>query len=188
MNKISKNILFASLSLFLVIVCFFYSKVLYPFYIGAFIAYLLDPTIDYLEKKKISRNFASSLIIILFFGILLLFSVSIIPIIAQQTIEFLDKFPNLVNKVDVYISKLSVIFNNNMLNLDNINLLKDFHNSVGIIFKNIISKIFLSSVAIINILSLILITPIVSWYFLKDWDKIRIFIINNTPTQYKKNF
>ena len=188
MNKISKNILFASLSLFLVIVCFFYSKVLYPFYIGAFIAYLLDPTIDYLEKKKISRNFASSLIIILFFGILLLFSVSIIPIIAQQTIEFLDKFPNLVNKVDVYISKLSVIFNNNMLNLDNINLLKDFHNSVGIIFKNIISKIFLSSVAIINILSLILITPIVSWYFLKDWDKIRTFIINNTPTQYKKNF
>ena len=187
MNKISKNILFASLSLFLVIVCFFYSKVLYPFYIGAFIAYLLDPTIDYLEKKKISRNFASSLIIILFFGILLLFSVSIIPIIAQQTIEFLDKFPNLVNKVDVYISKLSVIFNNNMLNLDNINLLKDFHNSVGIIFKNIISKIFLSSVAIINILSLILITPIVSWYFLKDWDKIRTFIINNTPTQYKKN-
>ena len=188
MNKISKNILFASLSLFLVIVCFFYSKVLYPFYIGAFIAYLLDPTIDYLEKKKISRNFASSLIIILFFGILLLFSVSIIPIIAQQTTEFLDKFPNLVNKVDVYISKLSVIFNNNMLNLDNINLLKDFHNSVGIIFKNIISKIFLSSVAIINILSLILITPIVSWYFLKDWDKIRTFIINNTPTQYKKNF
>ena len=64
MKKISKNILFASLSLFLVIVCFFYSKVLYPFYIGAFIAYLLDPTIDYLEKKKISRNFASSLIMV----------------------------------------------------------------------------------------------------------------------------
>ena len=36
-------------------------------------------------------------------------------------------------------------------------------------------------------ISFLLLTPIVSWYFLKDWKKIKIFFINNIPFKYQKN-
>ena len=37
-----------------------------------------------------------------------------------------------------------------------------------------------------NIFSFILLTPIVTWYFLKDWENIKMFFINNIPKKYQK--
>ena len=54
---------------------------------------------------------------------------------------------------------------------------------IGSFFKTVISKLFFSSLAIVNLLSFIIVTPIVTWYFLKDWNKlsilsIKIFLLN----------
>ncbi|MBF97265.1 MAG: hypothetical protein CMJ13_08590 [Pelagibacterales bacterium] len=188
MKIISLNkILILAIIIAVIIISILYSKILLPFFIGAFIAYLLNPLVVYAENKKINRNLASLVALVLFLGFILLFSLSVLPIIIQQTLEFLDRFPNLVKRVEDYMLKISKLLNNNILEFDNINILKDFHDSLAIILKKIVNKLLFSSIAIMNLFSLIIITPIVTWYFLKDWNKIIFFIKNNIPVKYQSN-
>ncbi len=188
MKKIFFNkLLILAIIISIITISLFYSKILLPFFVGAFVAYLLNPLLGFIESKKINRNLATLLILISFFGFILIFSLSVLPIIIQQTIDFLERFPNLVKQMESYLFKISKILNNNFYNFDHVNILKDFHDSLGLILKTLISKLFFSSVAIMNLFSFIIITPIVSWYFLKDWNKIKVFINKNIPKKYQNN-
>ena len=188
MKKIFFNkLLILAIIISIITISLFYSKILLPFFVGAFVAYLLNPLLGFIESKKINRNLATLLILISFFGFILIFSLSVLPIIIQQTIDFLERFPNLVKQMESYLFKISKILDNNFYNFDHVNILKDFHDSLGLILKTLISKLFFSSVAIMNLFSLIIITPIVSWYFLKDWNKIKVFINKNIPKKYQNN-
>ena len=188
MKKIFFNkLLILAIIISIITISLFNSKILLPFFVGAFVAYLLNPLLGFIESKKVNRNLAALLILISFFGFILIFSLSVLPIIIQQTIDFLERFPNLVKQMESYLFKISKILDNNFFDFDHVNILKDFHDSLGLILKTLISKLFFSSVAIMNLFSLIIITPIVSWYFLKDWNKIKVFINKNIPKKYQNN-
>ena len=171
----------------ILIVSIYFSKLLIPFFTGAFIAYLLNPIVTKAEDKKINRNFSALIAIISLLGFIIIFSFSILPLVIQQTIVFLERFPSLIDRAENYFLLLSRALKKYSINIDHISILKDFHNNLGIILKLIINKFFFSSIAIINMISFLLLTPIVSWYFLKDWKKFKIFFINNIPFKYQKN-
>ncbi len=188
MNKIKLNKLLILLIISVIIfISLFYSKILLPFFLGAFIAYLLNPLVNLIQGKKLNRNLSSIAVLTFFFGFIIIFSLAVLPIVIKQTINFLERFPFLLDKLESYLTMISSILKNYMINFDHVNFLKDFHNSIAVILKSVIYKLFYSSTAIINLLSLIFLTPIVSWYLLKDWKKINVFVSSNTPKKYKKN-
>ena len=187
MNKLLLNrILILAIIALIIFISILYIKILLPFFVGAFLAYLLNPLVNVIASKNISRNFGAIIVLIIFLSFITIFSLSILPIIIQQTFEFLDKFPDLLKKLEEYFSKLSNILKKYAINFDYINFIKDFHSSLGSVIKNLVSKLLFSSIAIINIFSFILLTPIVTWYFLKDWENIKMFFINNIPKKYQK--
>ena len=186
MNKLLINrILLLAIFFIIIIASFFYFNTLIPFFIGCFIAYLLSPIVNFFEKKKINRNLASSLICIIFFIFFYTFILLVIPIIVEQTLKFLDKFPSLISRIELQISKLSSLLNYNSFDLSYLEFFKNINESLGDFLKIIIRKIFFSSLAIVNFLSVIIITPIVAWYFLKDWNNIIQFINKNIPNTYQ---
>ena len=71
--------------------------------------------------------------------------------------------------------KYQFLINNNFLDLNYKEVLKNLNEGIGSFLKILISKLFFSSLAIVNLLSFIIITPIVTWYFLKDWNSIVLF-------------
>ncbi len=186
MNKLALNrILILTIFFTIIITSFFYFNTLLPFFIGLFIAYILSPIVNFFEKKKINRNLASTLILIIFFIFIYSFTFLIIPIIVEQTVKFLEKFPSLLNKIEFQISKISKLINNKFLDINYLDFLKSINESLGSFFKTVIRKLFFSSLAIVNLLSFIIVTPIVAWYFLKDWSKIIFFINKNIPIKYQ---
>ena len=188
MNKIPiDRILIIAIISLIFLVSIYYFKLLIPFFAGAFVAYLLNPIVTKAEKKKINRNLGSLITILALLVFIIVFSFSILPMVVKQTVIFLERFPNLIERAESYFSDLSILLKKYSIDFDHISLLKDFHNSLGIILKLIINKFFFSSLAIINIVSFLFLTPIVSWYFLKDWHKIKLFFINNIPGKYQKN-
>ena len=66
----------------------------------------------------------------LFFIFIYSFVLLVIPIIIEQTIKFLDKFPNLINKIEFQISKISDLINNKFLNINYLEFLKDINESI----------------------------------------------------------
>tara|TARA_A100000164_G_scaffold376612_1_gene414009 strand:+ start:572 stop:1609 length:1038 start_codon:yes stop_codon:yes gene_type:complete len=187
MNKLQINKLLLLITfLSIIVTSFLYYKVLFPFFLGVFIAYILDPLVDWLENKKIKRYLATTVILITFFGVMFLVSILIIPILIQQTLDFLEKFPSLVEKVENYISQITGFLNKSFTELNHVDIIKSLHTSLGLILKNFVNKLFLSSLAIFNYLSIVIITPVVAWYCLNDWDRITLFINNNIPKTYQK--
>ena len=169
-------------------ISFFYFNILLPFFLGAFIAYLLNPIVNLLERKKINRSIFSLILIIIFFIFIYSFILLVIPIVVEQTMTFLEKFPSIINKIELQISKITDVLNSNFFDSNYFEFFNNINQSLGRFFKVIIGKLFFSSVAIINLLSFIIITPIVTWYFLKDWNKIVVFIYKNIPKKYLKIF
>ncbi|ETO21315.1 putative permease protein [Reticulomyxa filosa] len=102
-----------------------------------------------------------------------LFSLMIIPIIYTQStklIEFLNHYITNINQdsLDKLIHKVEV-FSPELLNkIDD--SLNDFLRYVMSFASGLLKNIFHSGVIAINILSLIFITPIVTFYILRDWD------------------
>ena len=182
----NKKILFLLFFFILSILFFYLIELLIPFLAGLLIAYLLDPLVDYLEENKIKRAIATTIILFLFFLINLLLCFLIFPILLIQLKSFLIEFPTVIdtlnqklNLVIEYVQKKAFQESNSgLLN----NILPNFSNLITGVLNNIVS----SSLAVFNIITIILVTPFVSWYFLKDWDNILINLKNLFPSKQKK--
>ena len=110
----------------------------------------------------------------------------IFPILSIQLKSFLIEFPIVINtlnqKINLiieYLQKKAFLeSSSDILN----NILPNFSNLITGFLRNIVS----SSLAVFNIITIILVTPIVSWYFLKDWDDIIINLNSLLSSKQKK--
>ncbi len=117
---ISKKILKVTLYLIilsLVVLCIYLGKeikiltfignvlrVATPFFIGIVIAWLLDPIVTWLSKKKVNRTIGSSFVFLIFIAVLYLFFRLLVPMLYTQINEFVGILPSLFNKFSVFMS------------------------------------------------------------------------------------
>src|SRR6185436_9998666 len=70
------------------------SPVLWPLAIGGILAYLLDPVVDYFERKKIPRGRAIILVFVLCVLALSAFFASIIPRVVRESGRLISEVPD----------------------------------------------------------------------------------------------
>tara|TARA_R110001583_G_scaffold71050_6_gene200596 strand:- start:35364 stop:36593 length:1230 start_codon:yes stop_codon:yes gene_type:complete len=152
-----------------------FSGILLPFVAGMAIAYFLDPLADKLEVRGLSRTVATAIITALFFLIFIFVLLLIVPLIGSQLAGFLERLPG-------YISDLRTQAGPYIQHITD-KIAPETLNSVGESIKgqtataikwagNILGNLLTGSLALLNFLSLVFITPVVSFYLLRDWDKI----------------
>ena len=87
-------------------IMFFFSGLLAPLLVAIVLAYLLEwPTIR-LERIGLSRTWATSLVLILFVGILLLLAFVVLPVAWQQGIYLIRDMPGMLNKLSDFAATL----------------------------------------------------------------------------------
>jgi len=151
------------------------SPILLPFVVGIAIAYFLDPIADHLEGRGISRGWATALILLTFFvaaatGLMLL-----LPLLQGQVLELAVVVPGFVewlrSHVEPYLERLQAD-----LSADAFDKIRTaagaFAGDVAKWLTGVIGRIWSGGVAILNLLSLVVITPVVAFYLLRDWDMI----------------
>lgn len=187
-NIFNKKILFFLFFFILSILLVYLIELLIPFLAGLLIAYLLDPLVDYLEENKIQRAIATTFILFFFFLIILILCFLIFPILSIQLKSFLIEFPIVIDTLNQKINLIIEYLQKKALQESSSdflnNILPNFSNLITGFLKNIVS----SSLAVFNIITIILVTPIVSWYFLKDWDDILMNLKSLLPSNQKKTF
>ncbi len=162
---------FLSFVLFL----FLIRSVLLPFVLGIFTAYFLDPLVDKFERLKLSRGISTFLVTLLFFVSIITLTVLIAPLIAGQLAGLIAATPDYVATLrHQYASNIDVWLNHlPMGQLDAMQGSLANMSSVAISFmEQFVQGIFKSGAAILNVLSLLLITPVVAFYLLRDWDAL----------------
>ncbi|SIP94549.1 Predicted PurR-regulated permease PerM [Rhizobium sp. RU20A] len=163
-----------ALVLFVVFLMIF-STVLLPFIAGMALAYFLDPVADRLERLGLSRTVATTVILISFVVVFALSLMIVIPLLAGQAADFFDKLPGYITQLQQMVTN----FNPDLLpswirgQLDTVKenfsaVLSEGAGFIGTVFKQLWS----SGMALVNIVSLLVVTPVVAFYMLLDWDRM----------------
>jgi predicted PurR-regulated permease PerM len=173
---------FAALGLFLHIL----GGAVSPFALGIALGYLLDPIVQRLERLGLNRLGASIVILIVFVVVFAVILVVFAPILSGQLVGFTQKLPSYVVKLQA----LAVDQGNALLDkyggpwrerlgLSEPLSAEQIQKSVGDLVAqggqwllNAMRSVALGGAAIFSFLSFLVVTPVVAFYMLLDWDKM----------------
>lgn len=163
--------------------------VLLPFVAGMALAYFLDPVADFFERMGVSRLLA--IVIILFFFIVLFFAAMLIvlPVLGTQVAEFLERLPDYVARLQALINGLDFNWLDRFRNDDG-SFLKE--NSSELIKQGagwigtVIKQVWASGKALLGIFSLLVVTPVVAFYLLYDWDRMIARVDSWLPRDHRE--
>ncbi|MGN6497572.1 MAG: AI-2E family transporter [Tsuneonella sp.] len=154
---------------------YLFSGILLPFVAGMVLAYFLDPVADRLERLGLSRVMATILILVAFVIVLTLALVILIPILATQLADFIAKLPEYLSQLQGLITSFDPQWieqrfgvNPNSLRAGLNSLLTTGFGFITTVFQSLWS----SGVALFSIASLFVVTPVVAFYMLLDWDRM----------------
>jgi predicted PurR-regulated permease PerM len=173
----------AALLLFVVLL----HDILLPFVVGAAIAYLLDPLADRLEALGFSRLW-STIVIVLVFGLLVILSlVFLLPLLVDQLIDLVSRLPGYFQSLrDLAVSYLERWFGDQWTskNLGLDGTVKEFAQKAAGWTGKLISSVWSGGLAVVNFFALIVITPVVTFYLLLDWDRMMKHISDWLPRDH----
>lgn len=149
--------------------------VLTPFIVGAAIAYVLDPACDKLESMGCSRIIATCIITAVFFVLATGLLVLLVPLLVSQFANFAHHIPEYTATLQAkLVYGLGLL--ENYLSPEEITKIR---NTLGSASSDIV-KVILGlgnglvkfGESLLTLISLALITPVVTFYLLRDWDLI----------------
>ncbi len=164
----------AALIVFLVLV-YLLRTVLLPFVAGMGVAYFLDPVCDRLEKWGCSRTLATALVTLVFALVVVLAILLIVPMLLDQLTSFINSLPDLLARAHERLLPLYENLRQRFDLPDPADLGPILRSRLGSVFSFVtqtLQSVVSGGAALANLLSLIFITPVVTFYLLRDWDLI----------------
>ncbi|MEQ1944107.1 AI-2E family transporter [Mesorhizobium sp. VNQ89] len=154
---------------------YLFSNILLPFVAGMALAYFLDPVADRLERLGLSRTASTFLILLAFIVVFATAMVILVPVLASQLADFLEKLPYYLTQFQGLITGFSPQWLEQRFGLDAESLQNGLNSlvtaSMGF-FTTIFQSIWNSGVALFSIAGLFVVTPVVAFYMLLDWDRM----------------
>ena len=152
-----------------------FSGILLPFVAGMVLAYILDPIADQFEKWGLSRMAATITILIVFLFLLLLALLIVVPIIGKQMVEFIEQVPTYVRSLQAFFVSdwFSTLTNRLPFEVGDLQALVGNFVDDGVSWiTKIMGSVLSGGQALLGIVSLFVITPVVAFYLLYDWDNM----------------
>lgn len=150
-----------------------FSNILLPFVAGMALAYFLDPVADRLQRTGLSRAAATFLILVAFIVILTLAMVILIPVLAHQLADFVSKLPEYLTQLQALITSFDPQWLEQRFGVDAGSLREGLNSllTAGVSFiSTLFQSIWSSGVALFSLAGLFVVTPVVAYYMLLDWD------------------
>ncbi len=161
--------------------------ILLPFVLGMVMAYFLDPIADWLVRRGLSRLTASIAILIMFVIFIALVLLVLVPVIGGQVAGFVARLPQYLGRLQELADDLRTGPLSRFLDNDQQSVQQDFQALVrqlsGFV-TSFVSSLWTSSLAVVNFLSLFVVTPVVAFYLLLDWDRMIDKIDALVPRQH----
>ena len=153
-----------------------FASVLAPFVAAAVIAYVLDPPTTYLSRIGVPRGLAALLMILALLLALLLFILLLYPLILAQIGLLINRIPQYVQLLQGWarqvITNLQQNFGSDVVNDKLRDLVSSQAGTMLSVAVSTLTGVVTGGWAIFNVLSLAVVTPVVGFYILRDWQKV----------------
>lgn len=182
-------IFWSATSVLFLLFIYVFKAVLLPFVLGLAIAYLLNPLVNRLGKIGLARGAASLSILGIFLLCLIVFIAAFGPLAYRELLQFLDDLPGYVDHIWGVVQPLSkkVQGFTGASDVDGIkDLLKDHIGTAVNIGKKLAGGLWSGGQALIGLFSVLVITPIVSYFMMKEWPNIAKWVDDLMPREQKQ--
>ncbi len=170
-----------------------------PFAAGIMLGYLLDPVVCRMERLGLNRLGASVLILVLFVAVFVLLLVVVAPVLGNQLVTFAQRLPGYamrlqtlaVDEGNALIEKYgggwlgSLGLQEQLSSAQIQKSIGDFVAQGAQWLVNAMKSLVSGGAAVFNFLSLLIITPVVAFYILIDWNRMIAEIDSWLPLDHR---
>ncbi|MBN9486412.1 MAG: AI-2E family transporter [Alphaproteobacteria bacterium] len=173
----------------LVLTLWLLNDILLPFVVGAVVAYFFDPVVARLQRYGLSRTLATTAVTILAALITIGATFAIVPPVFGQIEALVTKAPeyivNAATRLQPMIEPLRSRLGLEPLSLRELQAeASQWAGQALSILGGVASRVAQRSAAVINVLALLFLTPVVTFYLLRDWPKVLSAIDNALPRDH----
>ena len=162
--------------LVLILVLWLLSPILLPFIAGLVLAYFLDPVADALERLGLPRVAATAVILLLSILLLVLIGLLIVPILGRPDCEVCRRPAfSLMQSLLARFNEVAPQWVKDAIAKSGTDIqgsISDIAGKAAGWTATLLASIWSGGMALVNILSLLVVTPIVAFYLLADWDHL----------------
>lgn len=164
--------------------------VISPIFIGLIVAWLCDPMVRFLQRKKVPRFVGCILVYLVLIGIIFMFLYLFLPTFVHQIGDFVATIPDILKDLKVFGNKFFATFEIDGIGVKGIqeqiySSVEKFGIGLTTNLPNIIINITKSIVSggVNFVLGLM-----IGFYMLFDFDKINNTVKNSLPESWKDNY
>jgi predicted PurR-regulated permease PerM len=162
-----------------------FASIMLPFVAGAGIAYVLDPFCTRLQRAGVPRGPAALLMVIGVITFVLLFALLLYPLVIAQLGLLVGRVPTYVQGLSVFaaklIAQLQEHLGQNGVNSKLSDLVSSQAGAMLAFLVRALTSIVSSGFALFNVVSLLVVTPVVAFYVLRDWPRVVAMVDSWVP-------
>ena len=169
-------VLWAAILTFFMVFLRAVEPILLPFVLGMLIAYLMDPIVTRLQRFRLGRSAATAVVLVTFMALLAALFIWLSPIVYKQITTLAERAPEQIRALEHALHDSASPLLQRLNSLTGGADPDAIPGDTGVIAERLLqnssqvaSKIFSSGAAFINVMALLLITPIVCFYLIRDW-------------------
>lgn len=165
-----------------------FASILLPFVAAAGIAYVLDPATSRLTRAGVPRGIAALLMIVAVLAAALLFALLLYPVILSQLGLLIGRIPEYVVLLQGWaremLTHLQERFGSQVVDDKLRDLVGGQAGAMLSFLASALSRVIGGGFALFNVVSLIVVTPVVAFYLLRDWPGVVARVDSWLPRRY----
>lgn len=179
-------------------------SVLAPFVLALLLAYMLDPVVDHLERLRLSRTLAMAILTIATVGLLAVGFLLLVPAAIRQLGSVVQDAPIFFQRLSGWIGEVEESLRTVDVPLvDEAALLERLQNidsAAVVTFLQERQEAFAQQIwngvlglgrgvgSVITILGYVALTPVLTFYLLRDWDRLTATVADLIPRAQREGF
>jgi predicted PurR-regulated permease PerM len=146
--------------------------ILMPFAVSFVLAYLLEPLVDHLTRWRVARGLASLVVLLVFLLAIALVLLLLVPLMQQQVSRLISRMPSLVAATQDQFGHWMAALQRRLPEAEVARLRELVNDQIGNVVGwagQLLQRMITGGFAVLNIVSLLVVTPVVTFFLLRDW-------------------
>jgi predicted PurR-regulated permease PerM len=166
-----------------------FRPILLPFVVGIALAYILNPLVNVVQRLRIGRGWSTAVVLLAVVAAVVGFFFAVTPLIVSQIVGLAQEMPKYIARLnDLLQQALPAVIE--WLGPDRTAQLEasivQFVSNGSELIYNLTAQVAASGLTVLNTLAFIILTPVVAFYLLLDWEGMVKGIDDLLPREHRR--